>query len=137
MPFSRRRCCFTSGNNRDIRILQHIISYCDQIEEAVSDYGRDYQRFLNSSVYRNAVSLCILQIGELVGNLSETFRLQNTTIPWRNIRLMRNIVVHRYGTVDHAITWDVVNNDIPVLKQFCYSILDQSKEEDSEHAADI
>ncbi len=37
---------------------------------------------------------------------------------------MRNIVAHRYGTVDHAITWDVAVNDIPALKAFCLKQLE-------------
>ena len=105
--------------NRDQRILKHIISYCQQIEEAVSRFGNNPELFEQDAVYHNAVSLCILQIGELVGNLSESFRMQHREIPWREIKLMRNIVAHRYDTVDHSITWDVVENDIPVLKQFC------------------
>jgi uncharacterized protein with HEPN domain len=38
---------------------------------------------------------------------------------------MRNIVAHRYGTVDHTITWDVVQQDIPALKTYCLEVLDQ------------
>ena len=106
-------------HNRDQGILKHILSYCEQIEETVSRFGSDPDLFQHDAVYHNAVSLCILQIGELVGNLSNDFRSQHTTIPWREIKLMRNIVAHRYGTVDHSITWDVVENDIPELKQFC------------------
>ena len=68
---------------------------------------------MSNAVYRNAVALCILQIGELVGNLSDEFKAEHTVMPWRQIKLMRNIVAHRYGTVDHSITWDVVENDIP------------------------
>ena len=116
-----------SDNNRDLRILQHIISYCGQIDEAVSRFGKDSDLFLRDAVYHNAVSLCILQIGELVSNLTDEFRTEHPGIPWRQIKLMRNIVAHRYGTVDHTLTWDVVTNDIPELKDFCHSILDTSK----------
>lgn len=106
-----------SGGSRDLSILRHIISYCKQIDDAVEHFGESYELFAENSIYHNAVSLCILQIGELVSNLTEEFRVKHTDIPWREIKLMRNIVAHRYGTVDHAITWDVVMNDIPVLKQ--------------------
>ena len=82
-------------------------------------FGTDGDLFLRNTVYHNAVSLCILQIGELVGTLSEEFRASHPDVPWREIKLMRNIVAHRYGTIDHAITWDVVVNDIPVLKEYC------------------
>ena len=111
--------------DRDRRILTHIISYCDQIDMAVARFGNDMAVFTSDPVYRNAVSLCILQIGELVGNLSDEFKAQHPDVPWRQIKLMRNIVAHRYGTVDHTITWDVVQQDIPALKIYCLEVLDQ------------
>ena len=116
-----------NAGSRDISILRHIVSYCDQIKEAVDRFGTDCNVFLADAVYHNAVALCILQIGELVGNLSEEFRMNHPEIPWREIKQMRNIVAHRYGTVDHSITWDVAINDIPRLKRFCMSILDSTE----------
>jgi uncharacterized protein with HEPN domain len=109
--------------DKDRRILAHIISYCDQIDMAVEQFGNYFSVFSENPVYRNAVSLCILQIGELAGNLSDDFKAQHPAVPWRQIKLMRNIVAHRYGTVDHSLTWDVVEHDIPVLRQYCQSIL--------------
>ena len=113
-------------DSRDIRILEHITDYCDQISEAVERFGADLSIFLNDRVYRNAVSLCILQIGELVSILTEEFKQNYSDIPWREIKLMRNIVAHRYGTIDYTITWDVVQNDIPKLKAFCSTFFSES-----------
>lgn len=112
---------------RDIRVLEHMSDYCDQILEAVARFGDEEAIFLNDRQYRNAVSLCILQIGELVTVLSDDFKKEHSNIPWRDIKLMRNIVAHRYGTVDHSITWDVVKNDIPLLKAFCESVIRPSE----------
>ena len=97
-----------SERERDLRLLRRIVEYCDQADMAAARFGRSFQGFDQDPVYRNAVALCILQIGELVGRLSEEFRDTHAQIPWRQIKLMRNIVAHRYGTVDNAITWDVV-----------------------------
>lgn len=72
--------------NKDSRILAYIVSYCDQIDLAVERFGKSYDTFSEDPVYRNAVSLCILQIGELVGNLSEAFRTEHSAIPWRQIK---------------------------------------------------
>ena len=112
-----------SVSNRDLSILKHINDYCAQIEEAVSRFGQDQELFLHDDVYHNAVALCILQIGELVSIMSDEFRAAHTEIPWREIKLMRNIVAHHYGSVDHSITWDVVINDIPQLKKFCLNFI--------------
>ena len=112
-----------SVRERDLSILRHILEYCRQIFDTVERFGKDEEVFLSDHVYHNSVALCILQIGELVGNLSDTFKSEHTGIPWREIKMMRNIVAHRYGTVDHTITWEVVGKDIPVLREYCAEIL--------------
>ena len=62
------------ATNRDRDIVEHILRYCNQVETAHLDFGRSKDRFVESSTYQNAVSMCILQIGELAGKLSEEAR---------------------------------------------------------------
>ena len=56
--------------------------------------------------------MCILQIGELVGRLSDEFKEANTSIPWHKIRGMRNYVAHEYGSIDLDVVWYVATNSI-------------------------
>ena len=109
--------------DRNISILEHIVSYCDQIEETVKRFGNDYDLFANDAIYRNAAALCILQIGELVGKLSDDFREAHPGVPWRQIKAMRNIVAHSYGSVDSETTWEIITEDIPQLKSYCTFII--------------
>jgi uncharacterized protein with HEPN domain len=111
--------------DRDLSILEHILSYCDQIQQAMDRFGEDYAQFQVDPVYRNAVALCILQIGELVGKLTDDFRAQHAAIPWRQIKAMRNIVAHSYGSVDPETTWEIITSDIPELARYCQVILEQ------------
>lgn len=113
---------------RDLRILEHILTYCGQIDMAVERFGRSFEVFDADPVYRNSVSLCIVQIGELVGHLSDSFKAEHEQIPWRQIKLMRNIVAHRYGTVDNTITWEVIEKDIPDLQSFCSFLVEAHRD---------
>lgn len=85
--------------------------------------GDSYAVFSEDPIYRNAAALCILQIGELVGKLTEDFRAAHPGVPWRQIKAMRNIVAHSYGTIDPEVTWEVMTEDIPALKSYCSNIL--------------
>jgi len=116
--------------DRDFSILEHIVSYCDQIALTVERFGNSYSLFAADPIYRNAAALCILQIGELVGKLTDEFRDAHPAVPWRQIKAMRNIVAHSYGTVDPETTWEIIAEDIPDLKRYCMMILN-SKEEDT------
>ena len=109
---------------RDISILRHIVTYCQQIEQTIERFGDSADVFAADPIYRNAAALCILQIGELVGNLSDGFRVEHSAVPWRQNRAMRNIVAHRYGTVNAEITWEIITADIPALKNFCLTVIE-------------
>ena len=65
--------------------------------------------------------MCLMQIGELAGLLSESYRLEHPQIPWRQIRALCNIIAHNYGSVDKQTAWEIVHQDIPALKAYCES----------------
>ena len=89
------------ANERDNQILEKILKYCSEIEAAHEDFGRSFERFCNSSTYRNAVAMCLLQI------------------PWRAIRGMRNVVAHEYGKIDVETVWETAENGTRELVEFC------------------
>lgn len=106
--------------NRDKSVLEHIKSYCEEIGSFIERFGDDYKIFIGDRAYFNAVAMCILQIGELSNSLSEEFRAETSgKIPWANIRGMRNIVAHAYGSLDENLVWETATNDIPELLEFC------------------
>ncbi len=110
--------------NKDQSILQHIKRYCCDIEIFIERFGKDFNIFVSDRAYFNAVSMCILQIGELSGSLSEEYRTKTAKqIPWSNIKGMRNIVAHDYGTLDEELVWETATEDIPILLKFCTSEL--------------
>ena len=110
-------------NTNDLDILQHILTYCKQIQETSIEFDNNKKRFMESVTFRNAVCMCLLQIGELVNILSVEIKENNPIIPWREIKLLRNIVVHRYGKIDYDIIWDICLTDIPDLIDFCNNFL--------------
>lgn len=47
--------------------------------------------------------MCILQIGELSGYLSEDFKEIYSDVSWESIKGMGNFMAHRYGNIDMGI----------------------------------
>lgn len=80
---------------------------------------------MDDSDFRDSVSMNLLQIGELVGHLSEEYR-QSTAgdIDWRAIRGMRNFFAHGYGAMDVALIWRTAIENVPSLSMFCQSEID-------------
>ena len=106
-------------SNRDRILLMKIVQYADEIQETIDRFNLSREAFVSDFVVKNAISMCILQIGELVGNLSDEFKSDNNNIPWRESKAMRNIAAHNYGEIDTDILWETAIYDIPELKEFC------------------
>ncbi len=112
-------------SKKDLGLISHMIEYCTEIEQTVSRFGNTLENFKADKIYRNAVTMCILQIGELAGRLSNEFTTAHREIPWRSIKAMRNIAAHAYGSINITDVWDTVVNDMPVLKAYCKNILER------------
>ena len=65
----------------------------------------------------------VVQIGELVAQLSDEVKARNRSSPWRIIKDTRNFYVHAYGAIDVPAVWDTLTEDIPALKAACEAIL--------------
>jgi len=112
-------------NNRDADVLKHILRYCDEIVEANTMFSNSLESLKSSSIYKNAAAMCILQIGELVNQLSDDFKETRTEMPWRDMKRMRDIAAHQYNKFDLETLWETISEDIPDLKNYCTSQLDQ------------
>ena len=113
-------------NKRDLQIIRKIIKYCDEILLTHENFRNDKKLFCDKErgfIYRNAISMPILQIGELVKNLSGDFIIEHNSIAWREIAKMRDFFAHHYGTLDYEITWNTSKDDISALKFYLKNIL--------------
>ena len=118
------RCCFIE--TRDRIILQKIVSYCQRIAENLERYHHDFSEFERDYLFQDACCMCVVQIGELVSQLSEAAKQMNPAVPWRVIKDTRNFYVHAYGSIDVPSVWDTLLNDIPALKSACEQLLSEN-----------
>jgi uncharacterized protein with HEPN domain len=56
-------------------------------------------------------------IGEAVRALPSSFKARHSSLPWARIVGMRNILVHAYFGIDVELVWQVVERDLPALKE--------------------
>lgn len=104
---------------KDLTILEHIMEYCVKIKEQQKRFGNSLEAFQNDESYRLAACMCILQIGELSSKLSEDVKNSISGIPWVQVKAMRNIFAHNYGSINITQTWETIKKDIPILYKEC------------------
>ena len=112
-----------SSEERDLYILKKIIQYCNEADETISRFGDSLEILRADSIYKNAAAMCVLQIGELAGQLSDEFKERYPEKPWRQIKGMRNIAAHGYEGFDTDILWQTLKADLPELREYCSEIV--------------
>ncbi len=114
-----------NSGQRDLSILKKIVAHCDEIADTIVLFGNSRELLEKNKIYKNAVSMPVLQIGELSGHLSESFRGKHHEMPWRDMKTMRNIAAHDYENFDLITLWNTICNDIPSLRSYCQRIIEQ------------
>ena len=112
--------------SNDLQRIQYIKQYCNDIIGFMKRFG-NYQQLISDRAYHSAISMCLLQIGELAGGLSNEFREETKErMQWGLLRGMRNWIAHSYQEMDNEIIWDIISNSIPLLLIFCDEVLSQA-----------
>ena len=115
---------------KDVIIVKKILRYCEEIIKTHIAFNNNRDLFFNREegfIYRNSITMPILQIGELAKNLSQNFITEHNAIPWKAIARMRDIFAHHYGSIDYEMTWNTSIDDISMLKTYLEIKLSQIK----------
>lgn len=97
---------------------------CEAIHQFIS--GVDFATYEDDLLLRSAVERQLEIIGEALGqaaNENETLEEQIPAIP--RIVALRNRVIHGYDSVDDEIVWDIVQNNIPALRNRLRDLIDE------------
>ena len=104
-------------NIRVRNILEHMLEDALDAMKFVEEVST-VEAFSTNKLYRKAVIMSILNIGELAKNLPDDFKSVHGHVPWRKITGMRDVAAHGYHVMDDDIIWDVVKYSIPNLVNF-------------------
>ena len=98
-------------NKRDKNVLFKLKEEAEVLLEMTDGY--DLQGFLDSEVLKRAVSMTLINLGELVTRLTDEFKQQNPAVPWRDVTRLRNVAAHGYDALDMEKIWQTVIEDVP------------------------
>ena len=76
---------------------------------------KSYEEFLADIKIQDAVIRRIEIIGEASNRISNEARNRFSHLPWKEMRGMRNLLIHEYDEIDLKEIWNTVKNDLPDL----------------------
>ena len=100
---------------RDRIILQKVLSEISIAQKMMDTCT--LEQFEQNEMLMRAVGMTVINIGELVKNLSDETRLAHPHIPWKAIAGSRDIAAHKYQTLRMEDVYETVSADFPVLKE--------------------
>lgn len=80
--------------------------------------GTDLKTLAANIEKQDAILRRITIIGEATKRLSQDFRNQHPSVPWKKIAGMRDVITHEYNEVDLDEVWTVINENLPQLLKY-------------------
>ena len=100
--------------DRDQTYIAHMIECIQRIENYVNT---DKESFTNTELLQDAVTRVLQVMSESSQRLSDQAKGNCPEIDWRSISGFRNILVHDYlGGIDNELIWQVIKQELPLLK---------------------
>lgn len=107
---------------RDYIIIEKIISEIKISSEMLGD--TDLEAFLSDEKLKRAVGMTVINIGELVKNITEETRMKYRNVPWKAIAGLRDIAAHKYQTLRMEDVYNTASTDLPELEKSLKHIIE-------------
>ena len=100
---------------KDKTRLEHILMSAENVIRFTN--GKTFNDMQADDMMSYAVVYNIMSIGEAAYHLSKAFRSEHPDTQWEIIMKMRNVLAHDYYKLNIQTVWEVVQNDLPPLRE--------------------
>lgn len=111
--------------NKEYMSIRKMLDYIDKALRYTKDCN--FEDFLTNEEKVDATVFAISQIGELVKNISKETMEKYPNIEWIIIKNLRNKIVHDYEGIKLNFIWDIVTEDIKILRNDLEKIIIDNK----------
>lgn len=101
--------------HRDRIILQKVISEINVGLELLGD--TTLTEFLLDEKLKRAIAMTVINIGELIKNVTSEMRAAYPYVQWKAIAGMRDMAAHKYQTLRMEDVYQTAVADLPELKK--------------------
>jgi uncharacterized protein with HEPN domain len=113
-------------SSKDKANLLAILDAIDRVDQYTKGLGSP-EDFFKSSVVFDASLMNFINIGEMADRLSKELKDRHADIDWQKVKDFRNLVAHDYLGVDAEEVWQIIKNDLPILRNAVDNLLSDLK----------
>jgi len=103
--------------------LIHISECIERIEHYAR--GTNKQAFMDSTLLQDAIIRNLQVLAESTQRLSDDIKETESGIDWFEIAGFRNVLVHDYLGIDTERVWNILEKDLPALKEAVSRMLER------------
>ena len=112
---------------RDKERLVHILTAIDALLDGSKRYSmEDAEK--DTIIFFGFVKQLEI-IGEATYKLTKEFRDAHPETPWNKMEGMRHVLVHGYFMISPTKVWNVINNDLPLLRPLIERYIEEESAE--------
>ena len=111
--------------HRDRIVLLKVISEIDIGTELLGD--TTLEAFLENELLKRAVCMTVINIGELIKNISDELCSSHREVPWKAVAGMRDIAAHKYQTLRMEDVYNTARIDFTELRNLLQTVLKEEQ----------
>lgn len=105
--------------------LKDILIEINIIKDATEEIS--FEEFKSNPILTRAISRSLEIIGEAVSNVPNEIKDKYSDVEWRKIKGFRDIITHRYWSIDLYYEWDIIKTKLDILENQIKQILKKEK----------
>lgn len=106
--------------------IEDMLSAIESVQSYVAE--KSFDQFSRDDLVMAAVERKFITIGEAVKHIPHDVRESYSSIPWRQMADMRNLVTHFYWGVDPLTLWNTIQLDLPALVPMLERVLEETSD---------
>jgi uncharacterized protein with HEPN domain len=111
-----------SNEKINILSLNDILDSILKIEQYTAGFSKEF--FSDERKTQDAVVRNFEIIGEASKRASEELKTQYPLVNWKEIVGLGNKMSQEYFEIDYVIVWDIIQNDLPCLKEKIITVIE-------------
>ncbi len=103
-------------SHKDFSCILNMLDCIEKIQ-SYSNKFKNADDFYGDTISFDATMMNFIVIGEMADKLSDNFILETSKyIDWFKVKGFRNIIAHNYFGIDAEEVWQILNSNLPSLK---------------------
>ena len=98
-------------------VEERFLDMMEAIQRIEKYAGRGRQSFVADELIQTYIVHNLQILGEAAAKIPTDQQREYPELPWPKMVCMRNVLVHNYFNIDLDIVWQVVESDLPALKE--------------------